>query len=71
MRQVQEVLGAMNQDSGVEAVSLKVDGGMTANGLLMQFQADLLGMQVNITAFKQFNTFSGMNGSKHTVTGFG
>eukprot|EP00752_Nemacystus_decipiens_P007537 g6736.t1 len=44
--QVQEVLGAMNQDSGVEAVSLKVDGGMTANTLLMQFQADLLGVQV-------------------------
>ena len=44
--QVQEVLGAMNQDSGVEAVSLKVDGGMTANALLMQFQADLLGVQV-------------------------
>lgn len=36
----------MNQDSGVEAVSLKVDGGMTANALLMQFQADLLGVQV-------------------------
>lgn len=36
----------MNQDSGVEAVSLKVDGGMTANSLLMQFQADLLGVQV-------------------------
>lgn len=45
-KKVQEVLGAMNQDSGVEAVSLKVDGGMTANALLMQFQADLLGVQV-------------------------
>ncbi|CAN0345164.1 unnamed protein product, partial [Scytosiphon promiscuus] len=44
--QVQEVLGAMNRDSGVEAVSLNVDGGMTANALLMQFQADLLGVQV-------------------------
>lgn len=43
---MQEVLGAMNQDSGVEAVSLKVDGGMTANALLMQFQADLLGVKV-------------------------
>lgn len=36
----------MNQDSGVDAVSLNVDGGMTANTLLMQFQADLLGVQV-------------------------
>lgn len=36
----------MNQDSGVEAVSLNVDGGMTANALLMQFQADLLDLQV-------------------------
>lgn len=44
--QVQEVLGAMKVDSGVDVRSLKVDGGMTANALLMQFQADLLDVQV-------------------------
>ncbi|CAN0500808.1 unnamed protein product, partial [Laminaria digitata] len=43
---VQEVLGAMKVDSGVDVRSLKVDGGMTANALLMQFQADLLDVQV-------------------------
>ena len=36
----------MNQDSGVALESLKVDGGMVGNDLLMQFQADLLGVPV-------------------------
>jgi glycerol kinase len=41
-----EVLEAMRRDSGVEIKVLKVDGGMTANDLLMQFQADMLGVLV-------------------------
>jgi glycerol kinase len=44
--QSREVLDAMNADSGVELTSLKVDGGMVANDLLMQFQADILGVPV-------------------------
>ena len=36
----------MNNDSGVALESLKVDGGMVGNDLLMQFQADLLGVPV-------------------------
>src|ERR687886_894858 len=44
--QSREVVEAMNQDSGVELESLKVDGGMVANDLLMQFQADILGVPV-------------------------
>jgi glycerol kinase len=44
--QSREVVEAMNQDSGVDLESLKVDGGMVANDLLMQFQADLLGVPV-------------------------
>lgn len=36
----------MNRDSGIPLTSLKVDGGMTANSLLMQIQADLLGIPV-------------------------
>ena len=40
--QVREVVDAMIADSGVALKSLKVDGGMTANSLLMQFQADVL-----------------------------
>lgn len=43
--QVRDVLSAM-RDDGVETTRLKVDGGMTANGLLMQFQADVLNTQV-------------------------
>jgi glycerol kinase len=44
--QTRDVLDAMTSDSGVELEELRVDGGMTANGLLMQFQADLLGVEV-------------------------
>jgi glycerol kinase len=44
--QSREVVEAMQADSGVELTELKVDGGMIANNLLMQFQADLLGVDV-------------------------
>jgi glycerol kinase len=44
--QSREVVEAMNADSGVDLESLKVDGGMVANDLLMQFQADILGVPV-------------------------
>jgi glycerol kinase len=44
--QTREVMDAMNADSGVELTELKVDGGMVANELLMQFQADQLGVDV-------------------------
>ena len=44
--QTREVLDAMEKDSGVRLTSLKVDGGMVYNELLMQFQADLLDVPV-------------------------
>jgi glycerol kinase len=44
--QTREVLEAMEQDSGVKLTSLKVDGGMVVNDLLMQFQADQLNVPV-------------------------
>jgi glycerol kinase len=44
--QTREVLDAMNADSGVALTELKVDGGMVANELLMQFQADILDVHV-------------------------
>lgn len=44
--QTREVLDAMNADSGVELSELRVDGGMIANDTLMQFQADILGVDV-------------------------
>jgi glycerol kinase len=44
--QSREVMDAMVSDSGVEPTSLKVDGGMVGNELLMQFQADVLDLPV-------------------------
>jgi len=44
--QTREVLDAMNQDSAVQLLSLKVDGGMVGNHTLMQFQSDVLGVPV-------------------------
>ncbi len=44
--QTREVVDAMNTDSGVDLTSLKVDGGMVENELLMQFQADVLDVPV-------------------------
>jgi len=44
--QTREVLDAMFKDSGVQLKALKVDGGMVFNELLMQFQADILGVPV-------------------------
>ena len=45
--QVNDVLAAMKADSGIELSSLKVDGGASANNLLMQMQADISGAPVN------------------------
>ena len=44
--QTREVLEAMAKDCGCATTSLRVDGGMTANDLLMQIQADTLGVEV-------------------------
>ena len=44
--QTRDVLEAMDADSGVSAKTLRVDGGAVVNNLLMQFQADVLGVPV-------------------------
>ncbi|XP_058966856.2 glycerol kinase 3-like isoform X2 [Pocillopora verrucosa] len=44
--QTRELLDAMNMDCGIPLASLQVDGGMTVNNLLMQLQADILGISV-------------------------
>jgi glycerol kinase len=44
--QTREVLDAMTRDSGVAITELRTDGGMVVNELLMQFQADILGVPV-------------------------
>ena len=44
--QVNDVLGAMEADSGISLTSLRVDGGASANDFLMQTQADIIGAPV-------------------------
>jgi glycerol kinase len=44
--QTGDIVEAMNKDSGVDLTQLKVDGGMVANELLMQFQSDILNVPV-------------------------
>jgi len=44
--QSRDVFDAMQKDTGINLKSLKVDGGMTVNELLMQFQADILDTEV-------------------------
>ncbi len=44
--QVADVLRAMERDAGMKVKELRVDGGASGNGLLMQFQADVLGVPV-------------------------
>jgi glycerol kinase len=44
--QTKDVLNAMQEDAGLKLESLKVDGGACANNVLMQFQADILGTNV-------------------------
>jgi len=44
--QTKDILNAMQEDAGVKLSILKVDGGACANNILMQFQADILGAEV-------------------------
>jgi glycerol kinase len=44
--QVADLLSAMESDAGIPLAELRVDGGAVVNNLLMQFQADLLGVPV-------------------------
>ncbi|MDE5094116.1 MAG: FGGY-family carbohydrate kinase, partial [Trichodesmium sp. St11_bin5] len=49
--QVKEVVDAVNKDSGIPMSHLKVDGGVSQNNFLMQYQANLLGIPVERPAF--------------------
>ena len=44
--QTKDILNAMQEDAGVKLAILKVDGGACANNILMQFQSDILGSEV-------------------------
>lgn len=45
--QSRDVIDTMNKDSGIDIPSLRVDGGAANNDYLMQFQADILGIEIN------------------------
>lgn len=45
--QTKDVLNAMENDSGIKIKNLNVDGGASANNFLLQFQADILGLEVS------------------------
>ena len=67
--QSREVADAMNTDSGVTLGSLKVDGGMVRDELLMQFQADVLGVPVIRPAVSE-TTALGASYAAGLATGF-
>lgn len=55
--QTKDVLDAMEQDSGLKLSALRVDGGASANNLLMQFQADMLHVPVERPAVVETTAF--------------
>jgi glycerol kinase len=67
--QTREVLDAMNADSGVPLRELKVDGGMVVNETLMQFQADILDVDVVRPRVKE-TTALGVAYAAGLATGF-
>jgi glycerol kinase len=55
--QVMDVINAMKKDTGLKIQQLKVDGGATKNNLLMQIQADLLGIPVVRSSMTESTAF--------------
>ncbi len=51
--QTKEILDAMTADSGVSLVEMRVDGGITANELCMQIQADVMGIEIVCPAIRE------------------
>jgi glycerol kinase len=48
--QIRDVLDMMHREAGLELASLQADGGPTANRFLMQFTADLTGVELHVGA---------------------
>ncbi|WP_397445803.1 glycerol kinase GlpK [Polaribacter sp. R77954] len=55
--QTRDVIDAMIQDSGKEMIALKVDGGASANNYLMQFQSDILNVDVDRPVMLEVTAF--------------
>lgn len=51
--QSKDVIETMKEEAGLELTSLRVDGGASANSLLMQFQADILGAEVALPTYRE------------------
>ena len=67
--QVNDLVGAMTQKAGINLKELRVDGGPTKNGFLMQFQSDLLGVPVNRSEIEEASALGAviMNGLARKV----
>jgi glycerol kinase len=51
--QTRDVIGAMERDSGIRVREIRADGGACQNSFLMQFQADILGVRVDVPAIRE------------------
>jgi glycerol kinase len=51
--QTRDVVGAMERDSGIPLREIRADGGAVANSFLMQFQADILGVPVDVPLIRE------------------
>ncbi len=67
--QVKDLVNAMTQQAGVDLKELRVDGGLTKNRLLMQFQADMLRVPVNCSDIEEASALGAviMNGFARNV----
>lgn len=53
--QIMDIVQAMEQDAGIDVKELRVDGGPTRNGYLMQFQSDILGAKVLVPGAEELS----------------
>lgn len=59
--QINDVLQQMLKDIGSQQLKLKVDGGVTKNDYLMQFQADIIGAQLLLPNVEELSAFGAVN----------
>ena len=58
-----QILDAMNQDSELHLNSVRVDGGMTENKLMLQLQADILGIKMGTTTYYLYHPYVLLGGT--------
>ena len=66
-----EVVKAMERDAGQSPAYMKVDGGPSVNSYLMQFLADLLGLEVRVAAAREATAIGVANLAGHAALGVG